>query len=90
MPDPQDAQLSHTSGRTDVPLLEQTIGDNLDATVARFPDREALVDVAEGIRWTYRRVRGPRSTGSRAPCWPRAWARATGSASGRRTAPSGR
>jgi fatty-acyl-CoA synthase len=45
--------LSHTAGETDVPLLEQTIPDNLDATVARFGDREALVDVAQGIRWTY-------------------------------------
>jgi fatty-acyl-CoA synthase len=47
------ALLSHTVGRTDVPLLEQTIPDNLDATVARFPDREALVDVPRGLRWTY-------------------------------------
>jgi fatty-acyl-CoA synthase len=45
--------LSHTTGETDVPLLEQTIPDNLDATVARFGDREALVDVQQGIRWTY-------------------------------------
>jgi fatty-acyl-CoA synthase len=45
--------LSHTVGETDVPLLEQTIPDNLDATVARFGGREALVDVAQGIRWTY-------------------------------------
>ncbi|MEO6413815.1 MAG: AMP-binding protein [Pedococcus sp.] len=45
--------LSHTAGETDVPLLEQTIPDNLDATVARFGDRDALVDVAQGIRWTY-------------------------------------
>jgi fatty-acyl-CoA synthase len=45
---------SHTTGDTDVPLLEQTIPDNLDATVARFGDREALVDVWQGIRWTYR------------------------------------
>jgi len=48
------AQLSHTAGPTDVPLLEQTIPDNLDATVARFGDREALVDVQQGILWTYR------------------------------------
>jgi hypothetical protein len=33
--------------------LEQTIPDNLDATVARFGEREALVDVQQGIRWTY-------------------------------------
>ncbi|MEO7233770.1 MAG: AMP-binding protein [Lapillicoccus sp.] len=45
--------LSHATGETDVPLLEQTIPDNLDATVARFADRDALVDVAQGIRWTY-------------------------------------
>jgi fatty-acyl-CoA synthase len=47
------AAPSHTVGETDVPLLEQTIPDNLDATVARFADREALVDVQQGIRWTY-------------------------------------
>ena len=45
--------LSHTAGETDVPLLEQTIPDNLDATVAAFGERDALVDVAQGIRWTY-------------------------------------
>jgi len=49
-----EPQLSHTAGTTDVPLLDQTIPDNLDATVARFGDREALVDVQQGIRWTYR------------------------------------
>ena len=49
-----ELQLSHTAGTTDVPLLDQTIPDNLDATVARFGDREALVDVQHGIRWTYR------------------------------------
>ncbi|WP_425571974.1 AMP-binding protein [Pedococcus ginsenosidimutans] len=45
--------LSHAVGETEPPLLEQTIPDNLDATVARFGDREALVDVAQGTRWTY-------------------------------------
>jgi fatty-acyl-CoA synthase len=45
--------LSHDVGETDPPLLEQTIPDNLDATVARFGEREALVDVPRGIRWTY-------------------------------------
>ncbi|MDF2144830.1 AMP-binding protein [Knoellia sp. p5-6-4] len=52
--DTHPAGLSHTAGRTDIPLLEQTIPDNLDATVARFADREALVDVQDGVRWTYR------------------------------------
>jgi len=45
--------LSHTSGETGVPLLETTIGDDFDATAARFADREALVDVHQGRRWTY-------------------------------------
>ena len=48
-----DPALSHTVGSLEPPLLEQTIGDNLDATVARVPDREALVDRAAGIRLTY-------------------------------------
>jgi fatty-acyl-CoA synthase len=48
-----DPALSHTVGESVPPLIEQTIPDNLDATVARFPDREALVDVQQGIRWTY-------------------------------------
>ncbi|MEO5982333.1 MAG: AMP-binding protein [Pedococcus sp.] len=47
------ALLSHAVGELDPPLLEQTIPDNLDATVARFGERDALVDVAQGIRWTY-------------------------------------
>ncbi|UQX04253.1 AMP-binding protein [Streptomyces sp. RerS4] len=44
---------SCTSGSSEVPLLRETIGDNLDRTVARFPDRDAVVDVAAGRRWTY-------------------------------------
>ncbi|WP_328474919.1 AMP-binding protein [Actinoplanes sp. NBC_00393] len=45
--------LSYTSGVSDVPLLGETIGANLERTVARFPEREALVEVATGRRWTY-------------------------------------
>jgi fatty-acyl-CoA synthase len=48
-----ETTLSHTAGETDVPLIEQTIGDSFDETVARFPDREALVDVEQGNRWTW-------------------------------------
>ncbi len=48
-----DPTLSHTVGVTEPPLLEQCIGDNLDAAVARYPDREALVDRAQGVRMTY-------------------------------------
>ncbi|MCO8270803.1 AMP-binding protein [Actinoplanes sp. TRM 88003] len=45
--------LSYASGVSDLPLLGETIGANLERTVARFGDREALVDVAAGRRWTY-------------------------------------
>jgi len=45
--------LSIAAGPTDSPLLEQTIGANLAATAARFPDREALVVVHQGIRQTW-------------------------------------
>ena len=48
-----DELMSYASGVSDVPLLGETIGDNLARTVARFPDREALVDVPTGRRWTY-------------------------------------
>ena len=41
------------SGPTDVPLLEETIGDNLRRTVAAHADREALVAVHQDLRWTY-------------------------------------
>lgn len=44
---------SRASGSSEVPLLRETIGDNLDRTVRRFPGRDALVDVAAGRRWTY-------------------------------------
>ncbi|GAB3251149.1 AMP-binding protein [Nocardioides dilutus] len=44
---------SYARGETDTPLLEQTIGDNFGATVARWPDREALVECATGRRWTW-------------------------------------
>ena len=50
---PLDPALSHTRGETDVPLLTQTIPENLAATVEEFGDRDALVDVQAGRRWTY-------------------------------------
>jgi fatty-acyl-CoA synthase len=45
--------LSYSSATADTPLLGETIGENLERTVARFGDREALVDVPAGRRWTY-------------------------------------
>jgi len=41
-------------GATDVPLIEQTLGDFFDAMVARQPEREALVSVHQHLRYTYR------------------------------------
>jgi fatty-acyl-CoA synthase len=45
---------SYAKGESTPPLPEETIGDNLAATVARHPDGEALVEVATGRRWTWR------------------------------------
>ncbi|MEL6598387.1 MAG: AMP-binding protein [Pseudomonadota bacterium] len=45
--------LSHVAGRTDLPLIDQTIPDALAATVARYPETEAGVFPDQGIRWTY-------------------------------------
>ncbi|WP_273735326.1 AMP-binding protein [Mycolicibacterium septicum] len=47
---------SYEAGRTDLPLLEETIGANFERTVAAHPDNEALVDVPSGRRWTYREL----------------------------------
>src|SRR4051794_10708249 len=54
--DMADAELSYTSGTSEVPLLGRTIGDDLHRTIARFGDREALVDRPTGRRWTYRQL----------------------------------
>ncbi|WP_328535953.1 AMP-binding protein [Streptomyces sp. NBC_00344] len=47
--------LSYTHGTGSTELLGDTIGSNLDRAIAAFPEREALVDVASGRRWTYAR-----------------------------------
>jgi fatty-acyl-CoA synthase len=44
---------SYARGDTAVALLEETIGANLQRTIARFGDREALVSCAQGRRYTY-------------------------------------
>jgi fatty-acyl-CoA synthase len=44
---------SYAAGEQTPPLLEETIGANFDRTVAAHGDREALVEVATGRRWTY-------------------------------------
>ena len=45
--------LSYSNGLADQPLIGETIGANLERTTAAFGDREALVDVPSGRRWTY-------------------------------------
>ncbi len=47
------AAPSYVHGASGVPLLGETIGQNLDRTAATFPDRDALVSVHQGIRQTY-------------------------------------
>ncbi len=49
----ESIELSYTSGTGTTPLLGETIGMNLNRTAAAHPDREALVDLASGRRWTY-------------------------------------
>src|SRR5680860_1421607 len=44
---------SYTAGETHPPLLEETIGANFERIVRQHHDREALVEVASGRRWTY-------------------------------------
>jgi len=46
-------ELSYASGPADTGLLGITIGDMLDAAVARYSANEALVARHQGIRWTY-------------------------------------
>ena len=45
--------ISYVHGARDVPLLGETLGQNLDRTAARFPDSPALIIPSQGVRWTY-------------------------------------
>jgi fatty-acyl-CoA synthase len=45
--------LSYAHGADDRPLLGETIGANLERTVARVPDCDALVSVHQNLRYTY-------------------------------------
>jgi fatty-acyl-CoA synthase len=44
---------SYASGVASAPLIGETIGENLERTVARFGDREALVVRQQDVRLTY-------------------------------------
>ncbi len=48
------AEPSYASGVSTTPLLGETIGANFERAVARFGEREALVECATGRRWSYR------------------------------------
>ncbi|MFC6704032.1 AMP-binding protein [Flexivirga alba] len=50
---PVASHPSYASGTSEVPLLGDTIGDNLRRTAERFADRDAMVDLPSGRRWTY-------------------------------------
>jgi fatty-acyl-CoA synthase len=47
------AAASYAHGVSDVPLLGETIGANLERTLSRFGDREAVVSCHQGVRLTY-------------------------------------
>ena len=61
-PTPADAlrvpalTCSLSSGATDVPLIEQTLGDFFDTMVARQPAHEALVSAHQKQRYSYREL----------------------------------
>ena len=50
------AEKSYTSATSETPLLGDTIGENLNRTVARHGDRLALVDLPAGARLTYQEL----------------------------------
>lgn len=50
------SQLSYAHGACSIPLLGQTIGENLKQTVERFPDHEALVICSQSFRASYRQL----------------------------------
>jgi fatty-acyl-CoA synthase len=47
------AEPSYAKGPSEPPLLEETIGANLERVAAQHADEEALVERASGRRWTY-------------------------------------
>ncbi|MFC5697043.1 AMP-binding protein [Pseudomonas sp. GCM10022186] len=47
---------SYTRGRQDKDLLAMTIGAAFDATVAKFPEREALVVRHQGLRYSWQEL----------------------------------
>ena len=50
-------EQSYTRSTSQEPLLDQTIGDLFDQTVANYPDNEALVVTHQQIRWNYHELK---------------------------------
>jgi len=48
---------SYVQGASGVPLLGETLGQNLDRTATRHGGRPALIIPSQGVRWTYRELR---------------------------------
>src|SRR5215469_9208497 len=51
--DRSTTRWSYLSGTSDTPLLGMTIGDAFDRTVARFPDRDALISRHQNLHYTW-------------------------------------
>lgn len=47
---------SYEAGPSTSPIIEETIGENFERIAGTYPDIDALVDVADGRRWTYREL----------------------------------
>ncbi len=47
---------SYVHGAAAVPLIGETVGANLDRTVARWGDRPGLIVRQQGVRWSYREL----------------------------------
>jgi len=50
------AMMAYAHGTSSIPLLGQTLGDNLRQTAERFPNRDALVVRHQNYRASYRRL----------------------------------
>ena len=48
---------SYVRGDDTAPLIEMTIGDRFDQTVASYPDSDALIVRHQGVRWSWRELR---------------------------------
>ena len=51
-----DPKLSWVKGEVEPPLLDITIGQALDLAAARWGEADAVVSVAQGLRWSWREL----------------------------------